>query len=281
MTVRQAREWGASLLSDLEDPKLEADLLLLHVLGWPRHRLLLEGREPLAPRDLESYRRAVMARRARTPLQHITGSVEFMGSQLLAGPEALVPRPETEVLVRALLERLPAGPSMLLDVGTGSAAIALALAARRPDCRVVATDIDLSALELARRNLRSHGAGNVSLLACHLASACRGGFDGIAANLPYVPSGEIGGLQPEVRLGDPIAALDGGSDGLELVRALVRDLRRLLGAGATAALEVADNQAETVAAELRDAGLRAVEIVRDLAGRRRVVCGTTEGEHGL
>jgi release factor glutamine methyltransferase len=272
MRVSEAREWGAEMLSPLEDPGLEADLLLRHVMGWPRHRLLLEPDARLSRRQLEEYRRALVERRRRTPLQHITGRTEFMSAELLAGPEAMVPRPETEEMVRALLELLPPRPRRLLDVGTGSGAVAVALAIRLPGCRIVATDPDRAALGLARRNLALHDLCNVNLLACDLAGACGGGFDGVAANLPYVATGELATLQPEVRLGDPRASLDGGPDGLDLLRRLAADLPRLLAPGGAAALEMADAQAETVAELLAERGLLAVEVRRDLAGRRRVAC---------
>jgi len=265
------------MLSPLESPRLEADLLLMHVLGWQRHRLLVEADSPLSRLQLEEYRRALAARRRRTPLQHITGRVEFMSEELLAGPEAMVPRPETEVMVEALLELLPEGARRLLDVGTGSGAVAVALAAALPRCRVWATDTDRAALGLARRNLVLHDLHNVDLVACDLASALAGGFHGVAANLPYVPTGEIASLQPEVRFGDPRAALDGGPDGLDLVRRLAGDLPRLLAAGGAAALEVADHQAGATARLLETSGLSDVEVRRDLAGRRRVVCGRKGG----
>ncbi len=277
MDVARARKWGAEALSVLDDPGLEADLILMHVMGWKRHRLLLETDTVLTGGELEEYRRALAARRRRTPLQHITGRVEFMSEDLLAGPEAMVPRPETEVMVKALLELLPAGAERVLDVGTGSGAVAVVLAGRLPGCRVYATDTARPALGLARRNLILHDLNSVGLVACDLASALRGGFHGLAANLPYVASGEIASLQPEVRYGDPGAALDGGPDGLGPVRRLAGDIPRLLAAGGAAALEVADPQAETAAAILRRAGLGEVEIRRDLAGRRRVVCGRKGG----
>ncbi|MFO7951112.1 MAG: peptide chain release factor N(5)-glutamine methyltransferase [Candidatus Fermentibacteraceae bacterium] len=277
MLVGEARRWGAEMLSPLESPRLEADLLLMHVLGWQRHRLLVEVDSPLSRGELEEYRRALAARRSRTPLQHITGRVEFMSVELLAGPEAMVPRPETEVMVEALLELLPPGARRLLDVGTGSGAVAVALAVRLPRCRVWATDIHRPALGLARRNLVLHDLHNVDLVACDLASALAGGFHGVAANLPYVPTGEIASLQPEVRFGDPRAALDGGPDGLDLTRRLAGDLPRLLAAGGAAVLEVADDQTPATAQLLEASGLADVEVRRDLAGRRRVVCGRKGG----
>lgn len=273
MTVLEARRWGARLLAALERPALEADLLLMNVLDRPRHRLLLEAAEPLGRRELEEYRKAVMARRRRVPLQHITGRVELMSTPLLAGPEAMVPRPETEVLLQSLLEALPEGPPRLLDVGTGSGAVAVVLALSRPGWRVTATDIDTTALGLAARNVELHDLADVDLIACDLASAVSGSFAGVAANLPYVASGDIPGLEPEVRLGDPAVALDGGIDGLDLVRRLARDLTGLLAVGGAAAFEVADAQAEQTAGLLARAGLVEVEVIRDLAGLRRVVRG--------
>jgi release factor glutamine methyltransferase len=273
VSVLEARRWGARLLADLEDPGLEADLLLMHVLQWPRHRLLLEADEPLGRGEMEEYRRAVMARRRRVPLQHITGRTELMSTPLLAGPEAMVPRPETEVLLQALLDELPEAPPWLLDVGTGSGAAAVVLALHRPGWRVVATDVDRAALGLAARNAELHDLRRVSPVACDLATGVRGGFAGVAANLPYVATGEIPALQPEVRLGDPRKALDGGDDGLDLVRRLIPDLPRLLAPGGVAALETADAQTEETAELMLEAGLTDVEVIRDLAGLRRVVRG--------
>lgn len=272
MTFREAREWAQRQLGLLEDPKLEAELLLLHAMGWRRHRMVLNLDGEIPPERLHFYRELVGRRGAREPLQHITGVVEFMGREFRAGPAALVPRPETETLTE-IFSRDLSEPEYLLDVGTGSGVIAISLALEFPRAVVIGMDVSLSALRLARENRGIHRALNFHLVAGDMTDplmAAAGIFDGVVANLPYIPSQEIEKLQPEVRKGDPFIALDGGEDGLKLVNRLLSSAPLLLKRNGLLALELDPVQTGSVYRKLTDERRwTAAAIHDDLAGRPR------------
>ncbi|MFO8184399.1 MAG: peptide chain release factor N(5)-glutamine methyltransferase [Candidatus Aegiribacteria sp.] len=274
MKFREAREWAESRLRPLEDPKLEAELLLLHVMGWRRHRMVLNLDGEMPPERLHLYRELVGRRKTREPLQHITGVVEFMGREFRAGPGALVPRPETETLTE-IFSRGLTEPEYLLDVGTGSGVIAVSLALEFPCAAVIGLDFSRDALLLARENRGVHGAFNLHLAAGDLTAplmASAGIFDGIVANLPYVPSPDIDRLQPEVRNGDPVLALDGGEDGLKLVDRLLSSAPELLKRNGLLALELDPGQTGRVHRRLTDdRRWTDAAIHDDLAGHPRFV----------
>jgi release factor glutamine methyltransferase len=274
MKVLSARKWAEGELKELESPELEADLLLCHIMNWKRHELYLNQLAELPVNSLESYREAVARRRNREPLQHITGSVEFLGRTFSADPAALIARPETEFLTEVFLNQL-SHPSRILDVGTGSGVIAVSLALHFPDTLVIGTDISRSALELSSENREIFKVENLFFVECDLAGpfgGSRGGFDGIVANLPYIPTDTIPRLEPEVSEGDPLLALDGGTDGLELVRQLIDSAPEILISGGLFALELDCDQVDSVANSLRNSPLWAeVRVFNDPAGRPRVV----------
>lgn len=272
MTFREAREWAEARLRPLEDPKLESELLLLHATGWRRHRMILNLDREIPPELLRLYRELVGRRTSREPLQHITGVVEFMGREFRAGPEALVPRPETETLTRISILGLN-DPEYLLDAGTGSGVIAVSLALEFPRAAVIGLDVSPAALVLAGENRGIHGAFNLHLVAGDLTDpfmTAEGVFDGIVANLPYIPSTDIDGLQPEVRNGDPVLALDGGEDGLELVDRLLSSAPSLLKRNGLLALELDPRQTGQVYRRLTDdRKWTDAAIHDDLSGRPR------------
>jgi len=274
MTFRQARSWAAARLAQLKDPDLEARLLILHVTGWKQHTLFLNLDRPVPADDLIRFRDAVERRASREPLQHITGRAWFLDREFLAGPEALVPRPETETLLLEFMKLL-FRPRLLLDLGTGSGIMAVTLACRYPDALVLGSDLSGKALALAADNSRVHGAENVAFVQGNMLRPFRGScrrFDGIVANLPYIPSPEIAGLQPEVTNGDPVMALDGGPDGLDLVRDLLSCASELLKQDGVIALELDTSQTENVADSLSASGEWShVAVANDLGGRPRVV----------
>jgi release factor glutamine methyltransferase len=181
----------------------------------------------------------------------------------------LVPRPETELVVAAALELPLPEAARVLDVGTGSGCLAVTLAAERPRLEVDGVDRSLAALAIARRNVRQHGTG-VRLACADLGSCLPGGYELVVANLPYIPSERLGALPLEVRR-DPALALDGGGDGLDLIRALLGDLPRLLSPTGSAVLELGEDQADAVAMLAGSLGLAVVRRVRDLSGCERVV----------
>ena len=258
-----------------ETPRLDADVLLGHVLGLDRGALLARLRDPLPAFAADAFARLVAERERRAPVAYLTGRREFMGLPFRAAPGALVPRPETELLVEWAVGRLRASPpGTVLDIGTGSGAIACSLAAALPanwSGQVVAADVSTAALAVARANRDALGlASRVWLVRGDLATWCVGGVGLLLANLPYLTPEQIAGnpwLAPEPRL-----ALDGGPDGLALIRRLIADLPRLLAPGGAAGLEIDPSQAGTVATLLNEAlPCGRVAIVRDLAGLDRHV----------
>ena len=215
MTVDQALDLATSRLraGGVAEAPLDAELLLRHVLGWDRAKVLASGRDGLPAGDEARFLRLVAARARRRPLQHLTGTQAFWRHEFVVGPAVLIPRPETEVLVESALELLKAiHRPCVIDVGTGSGCIALSLAAERPDAIVVATDLSAAALQVARRNAsRLDLAGRVRFVRGDLLDAFRAGartpVDLVVSNPPYVEEEEWRGLAPEVRDHDPRGAL--------------------------------------------------------------------------
>jgi release factor glutamine methyltransferase len=252
-------------------PRLDAELLLAHVLGVERLDLYLRFEQPIPEAARAGFRELVRRRaQERVPVAYLTGRREFWSLGFEVTPAVLIPRPETEVLVRAVVDL---APRRAADVGTGCGAIAAALARALPGCEVVALDASAAALEVARANLLRLGlAERVSLVAGDGPAALPGDFDVIASNPPYVPSGEIDGLAPELRH-EPRVALDGGADGLQVISAFLRAAPARLRPAGAIALEVGLGQAPAVGRLLREAGARSTDVRKDLAGVERVVVG--------
>ena len=229
----------------LLDPRREARWLLARAAGVTEVWLLLNDDAVLPEETAARYDDWLARRTAGEPAHHLTGRCSFWGRDFEVSPAVLVPRPETELVVAAALELPLPEEARMLDVGTGSGCLAVTLAAERPRWSVTATDRSLPALEMARRNALGHGVG-VDLACGDLGSCLLGGYELVVANLPYIPSERLGALPLEVRH-DPVLALDGGDDGLDLVRALVADLPRLLAPGGRAVLELGEDQADRVA----------------------------------
>jgi release factor glutamine methyltransferase len=244
--------------------RLNAELLLAHVLGVGRMRLYLEFDRPLGEAERGPFRELVRERGGRRPLQHLVGTVEFCGREFLCDGRALIPRPETEEFVGHILDRTGEEAMDALDAGTGSGVIAISLALARTAWRVAATDTSPDALALARENAARLSAP----VAFHEADLFPP--DGpppglLAANLPYIPSGDIPDLAPEV-LHDPRAALDGGPDGMAATGRLVAEAPALLAPEALVALEIGLGQHEPLASLLEVHGFHGIEPVRDYQG---------------
>jgi len=280
-TVAEAAAEVARRLAEagVENPRLEAEVLVRTAAGISHERLHAHPELVLSPNARDSLA-ALTARRARRePLPYVLGEVEFYSLTFRVTPAALVPRPETEILVEEAVRRAREFDArLLLDVGAGSGAIAVVLARELPGARVLAVDVSLEALRLTRENAARHGVADRVLLANgDLLSALDVEADAIVANLPYVESGVLSSLQPEVRDFEPRGALDGGYDGLEVVRRFAAQLSSHLSQRGFAALEVGAGQAGEVAELLAAGGLRRTEVVRDYAGIERVVIGRREG----
>lgn len=267
--------------------RTDAEALLCRRTGKDRAALYRDGLEEIPP-GLEEDLRGLLARRAGgEPLAYITGHREFMGLDFAVSPEVLIPRPETELLVEKALEilkerRRPGGGGQVaVDVGTGSGAIAVSLAALLEGLKVYATDISPEALEVAGKNAARHGVRDrVDLLPGDLLAPLLDipglRADLVAANLPYVPAPEIDGLMAEVRDHEPRGALDGGPDGLDHYRRLVPQARRLLRPGGNLLIEIAPDQGAALKEIL---GGWEAEVFPDLAGRERLVSARRpEGE---
>jgi release factor glutamine methyltransferase len=263
----------------IDEARLDAELLVSEVTGRGRAWLFLHPDEELTPAQTAQLGTLLSRRLRREPLPYILGRAEFCGLTFRVTPAALIPRPETEILVEAAIERAQGlGAQFIVDVGSGSGAIAVALARQMPQVHVIAADVSLNALRLARENVVTHdAAGRVHLLCSDLLDGLRGEFDCVVANLPYVRADEFPELQPEVRNYEPRWALDGGPDGLELIRRLGAQLLGHLRTGGFAALEVGAGQAPEVTKLLETAGLRTAEALRDYGGIERVVIGWRKG----
>ena len=275
-TVLEVLESTAKYFADrgVESPRLNIDLLLAHVLGIKRRMdLYMVFDRPLNGQELDALRELVKRRSQGEPLQHLLGTVEFHGREFLCDRRALVPRPETEQLVELILKLPLPDDARCLDVGTGSGIIALTLAAERPNARVQAVDCSGNALRLARDNTAHLGlTDRVELLQSDLLAACPGPYDLVAANLPYIPAGDIAGLAREVQH-DPMMALDGGADGLALVARCITEAHERLAPGGRIALEIGHDQAGRVREMLIGAGFSTVESARDYHETERFAFG--------
>jgi release factor glutamine methyltransferase len=253
-----------------ESPRLDAELLLADALGVSRERLLIDGELLLAGSAVRTFQDFVRRRSVqREPVAYILGRRHFRHLELAVDRRALIPRPETELLVEAALA-LPQG-ARVLDLGTGSGAVALALKDERPDLELTGSDLSREALELAQSNAQRLSL-EVRWLSCDLLEGIPEEIDAILSNPPYVPEGERSTLSPEILRHEPAQALFAGSDGLEVIRRLImqvteRPAVRFL------ALEVGAGQAPTVGELMRVAGFASTRTERDLAGIERVVVG--------
>jgi release factor glutamine methyltransferase len=267
-STRQALNAATDALraAGIEDPRLDAELLLASATGWDRARLVAATEVEVPSAAARLFGEMVRRRLRREPVAYIVGRRGFRRIELAVDPRVLIPRPETELLVELALEL---APRRALDVGTGSGAIALAVADELPGCEVVAADTSPAALEVARANAERLGlADRVSFHEGTLPPV-DAGFDLVLANLPYVSEAEWPSLAPEVTEWEPREALLAGSDGLDAIRALLSDSP----ATACLALEVGARQANAVEDLMRNAGFVDTETRNDLSNVERVVIG--------
>jgi len=290
--------WSGHYLSEkgIDSGRLDAELILAHVLGLGRLDLYLQHDRPLLPEELAAFKALLKRRGVREPLQHVLGTAPFRELDLRSDSRALIPRPETEVLVGEILtwavgaqKRYSSGPPpesdtapdpktlTALDIGTGTGAISLSLLKEGPFRQVVGTDLSGKALDVARENAMDSGLSeSLELREGHLFDPVRAGerFHVVASNPPYVPEGDRDGLSPEVRDWEPPSALFAGPEGLDVLLPLIRGVPDALVPGGLLALEVGDGQATRVARAVEETGaFSEIRIRPDLAGRERVVLG--------
>jgi release factor glutamine methyltransferase len=256
VTVLEGIQKGAEFLDKkgVESPRLQAELMLAHVLQVPRMQLYLNFERVLTSAETDRLRELIRRRGRREPWQHIVGSTSFCGLHNTVNRQVLIPRPETELLADLgwqFLSTVSSPPSTVLDFGTGSGCIAVAIAVNCPDAHIHATDVSAGALAVAKQNASIHQVQDrIQFLQSDGFSALPEGlrFDLIISNPPYIPSAEIASLQPEVRDHDPRGALDGGADGLDYFRRLAADAPGWLKPQARLMAEFGDGQGATIAA---------------------------------
>jgi release factor glutamine methyltransferase len=254
-TTLKVLTWTKDFLAGkgIDNARLEAEWLLCAATGLDRVGLYLNFEKPLSDEELAGYRAMVTRRGRREPLQHILGSQEFCGMEFEVTPDVLIPRHDTETLVHEALTRIP-GADTVLDIGTGSGCIAVSLAKRLLKAAVTAIDISGTALTVARRNAEKNGV-SIEFLQGSLCEPVAGrSFDLIVSNPPYIASRDIELLEPEVRDFDPRGALDGGTDGLDIYRALIPSALSCMGPGGWLLVEIGAGQDRDVKHLFRTAG---------------------------
>ncbi len=259
----------------VENARLNAEHLLAHTLGIRRMELYLQFDRALGESERAPLREMVRRRGTREPLQHILGTVGFHGRTFACDKRALIPRHETEQLVEIVIEiaKAKSGASTMLDVGTGSGIIALTLALELPNAVIHATDTSCDALALAAENATRHGlAGRITFHQADLLPPDNSQFDLIVANLPYIPACDIAGLAEEVRH-DPPSALDGGPDGLGIIRRLIEATPDRLTPGGALLLEIGTGQSDAVATMMEERKFRDISIRRDYQDIPRFAAG--------
>lgn len=281
-TVRTLLTEGTATLSaaGIADARAEARLLLAHVSGLGTAKLFSYPETEIPAEDASRFYDIVSRRAQRLPVAHLVGAREFWSMSFKVTPATLVPRPETETLIETALE-LFAGreaPRRIMDLGTGTGCILLALLRVFPEASGVALDVSAAALSVARENAIAHDLDQrASFVRADFADAPMGPFDLIVSNPPYIPSADIDGLEVEVRVHDPIGALDGGGDGLDAYRTIIDGLGARLAEDGLAVFEIGIGQGDDVAALAAAADLNLAARRSDLAGTERVLAFCKKG----
>ena len=277
-TLRSLRRAAEARLREagVDTPELDARLLVEHALSLTRNDLFTKADSPILDADAARLRALIERRAAHEPVGRILGHREFWTLDLALNADTLEPRPDTETLVEAVLKAVPdrAAPLRLLDLGTGTGCILLALLAELPNASGLGVDLSPNAVAAAAANAERNGlGGRARFQTGNWADGLSERFDIVVSNPPYIPSADIAALAPEVREHDPLRALDGGADGLDAYRIIAAQLPGLLVPGGTAGLEVGQGQAGDVARFLDAAGLAPGGIFKDLGGIERCVLG--------
>ncbi len=281
--ILELLNWTTSYFKSrqVESPRTSAEILLAYALNTSRLDLYLRYDQPMKEEELARFKKLLLRRARYEPVAYITGKKEFWSLDFEVSSHVLIPRPETECLVEAVLDRLPERCSpgdsrRILDVGTGSGAVVVSLCKERPDHFYFASDISHAALELARANARRHGLGSFIRFFCGRffdplkKTGCL--FDAIVSNPPYIKSDDMAGLQPEVRLFEPEGALNGGAEGLDAVYFLIQNAPGFLADTGCLFLEIGYDQKTAVQDMATHTGAwRDIEFIKDLSGVDRVV----------
>jgi len=269
-TVLETIDGGARYLEKrgIEDSRRNMQIMVAHQLACTRMQLYTQFDRPLGESELVPLREMLKRRGEGVPLQHVLGVVSFHHRDFKSDARALIPRPETEELAEWILS-MPMGDDLkVLDMGCGSGVLGLTLAAERPTWHVTLADVSEDALALTKENAAALGIGNARFLRSDLFSAVEGEFDGVVANLPYVPESERASLSREV-MHDPALALFGGADGLDVIRRFIPEAFRRLKPGGWMVLEIGHDQASQVEEILRSSGFADIEVKTDLSGVAR------------
>lgn len=273
-TTLKVLTWTTGYLAEkgVANARREAEWLLCEATGLDRVGLYLNFDKPMSDEELAAYRALVARRGKREPLQHILGSQEFDGLTFEVSPAVLIPRHDTETLLEQALQHAPSSRT-ILDIGTGSGCIAIALAKRLPEATITAVDLSPDALVVAQRNAEQHSVAIEFLQGSFFEPLAGRRFDLIVSNPPYITTADLAGLQPEVRDFEPNLALHGGADGLDAYRAIIAQAADHLQPGGWLWFEVGAGQATDVAALLAQAGFNGIITASDPGGIERVVGG--------
>lgn len=264
-------------LAGIDSPEADARALIGQALRLERVQLVAQSDRVLEAREVAALSTLAARRLKREPVSRIRGRKEFWSLSLRIGPDVLDPRPETETIVEHALASIVStgrrlGKLRILDIGTGSGALLLALLSELPHATGIGTDISPAALEIARANAESNGlAARCAFVACHIADGVEGPFDLVVSNPPYIPHDDIAALEPEVRYYDPLVALDGGIDGLDAYRAIAGEAHRLLAPAGHLVVELGAGQEPDVRALFTKTGLFVDAARADLAGLARAL----------
>lgn len=282
LSIRDALSWGAQVLDQagIENTWLDAEVLLRHAQDMERERLYMNTEAPMSAGQEAKFRELVLRRSRREPVAYVTGHKEFWSLDFVVTPEVLIPRPETELLVEVALQyvgKLEEESSVkILDLGTGSGVIPVCLAKEKPTAKIVAVDISPIALDVARMNATRHGVANrIRFLSGDLFAPLkplRKTFTVIVSNPPYIRTGELSTLAPEISSWEPMIALDGGAEGMDAYRRIIEQAHEYLAPGGAIVLEIGADLASAVA-ELfaRSGSYGPASMFQDYAGKDRVI----------
>lgn len=281
-TILKLLRWTTSYFTkhQVENPRASAEILLAHTLGYQRIDLYIRYEQPLTKQELATFKSYIQRRVKREPTAYIVGSKEFWSKNFAVTFDVLIPRPETECLVETVLAGLkswnPEKPKRILELGTGSGAIAVAIASERPMDQVFASDISFKAIQIAQQNARNHQIDNRILFflsdwfeALNQAQTC---MDMIVSNPPYIPTHVIDTLQPEIRLYEPRISLDGGIDGLSAIRHIIQYSYDYLVDNGRLVLEIGHDQKKKIEAFVIDfKRYKSIRFIKDYSGYDRIV----------